>query len=310
MIAGHEEITAVQQVLYRYCRGLDRMDRDLVASCFAPDAHVDYLSIFTGTAEAFIDEVWIRHSRYLRHSHQIGNVLVEATDDHLVSEAYVTTTLWTDTLMERKVSGRYIDRWSPDPNRWVIAERIFVADQRIETPLPENPLVPLIQHARRDRDDPSYRLLAPTSRPAVARVQHRLDDRRAICELKARYLNALDRNDWEAMATCLDENVTTGLRDGSYSFAGRDAVVRFLRGTTLAHPLASSSHATTNPIIEFTGRLGDVVIQRQTASVLMGAGIYTDEYRRGPDGWVISHTGYERLFEHRTELPTDAADDA
>ncbi len=31
--------------------------------------------------------------------------------------------------------------------------------------------------------------------------------------------------------------------------------------------------------------------------MLMGAGFYRDRYRKTPDGWKISKTGYDRTYE-------------
>ncbi|UUZ60918.1 nuclear transport factor 2 family protein [Nocardioides sp. B-3] len=38
---------------------------------------------------------------------------------------------------------------------------------------------------------------------------------------------------------------------------------------------------------------------------LEGAALYSDRYVRTPDGWRMSHTGYERIFE-KTRTPGDA----
>lgn len=307
MTPSATDIEAIRQVLYRYCRGLDRMDRELVARCFAPQATVDYRSIFEGPASAFIDEVWDRHAVHLRHSHQIANVLVEDDGRGAVSEAYVTVTLWTTSdggLVERVVRGRYLDRWSCEAG-WQIEHRTFVADHRSEQPLPAEAIGPLLAHSTRDRSDPSYGFLdrAP-ARPD--RIEDP-DPVRAIHDLKARYLNALDLNRWDEVAALLTEDVEVRYASGGHHHVGRQAVIEFLRRTTVAAATTGSSHVAANPIIELHGpgratgtwRLTDLVHDRQRSSLLVGAATYTDEYRRTDVGWQIASTGYERLLEVR-----------
>lgn len=303
------DIEGIRQVLYRYCRGLDRMDRALVEGCFAPRATVDYRSIFAGSAIDFVEEVWARHAAHLRHSHQITNVLVEEVAGELVSEAYVTVTLWSQDdqgLVERVVRGRYLDRWTGHGG-WQIRERTFVADHRTEHRLSDDALGAMLGHATRDDHDPSFQLFGP-SRAIWGTVGDDPEDAVAdIQQLKARYLQALDQNRWDEMEALLTEDVTVSYASGAHHHVGRTAVLTFLRQTTLARPTVGSSHVAANPIIELqtpdratgTWRLTDLVHDRDRGSLLIGAGIYRDEYQRTEDGWRIAATGYERLLEVR-----------
>jgi SnoaL-like domain len=66
----------------------------------------------------------------------------------------------------------------------------------------------------------------------------------------------------------------------------------------------TAMHAVTNPRIrihgdEATGTwyLQDRVIVPDFNFMLYGAAFYHDRYRRTPDGWRISATGYERTYE-------------
>ena len=45
---------AISDLLLSYCRGIDRLDRELVASCFHSDA-TDTHGSFQGTIDEFID---------------------------------------------------------------------------------------------------------------------------------------------------------------------------------------------------------------------------------------------------------------
>src|ERR1700722_12511846 len=107
---------AIREVLARYCRAMDRMDRELALSVWHPGATCNYVDFFEGTAEGFVDAVWQAHSHLFRHSHQIANSLIEINGDRAVSETYATATLWApapdDGIVEITAKGRYLDRWS------------------------------------------------------------------------------------------------------------------------------------------------------------------------------------------------------
>ena len=45
---------AIRDCLFRYCRGIDRMDPELLATAYWPGA-MDYHTGFTGTVEQFIE---------------------------------------------------------------------------------------------------------------------------------------------------------------------------------------------------------------------------------------------------------------
>lgn len=156
-------IEDIRQVLYRYCRGLDRMDRPLVDSCFSAGAQVDYVGIHKGSAQSFLDFVWQSHLGMLRHSHQISNVLVELDGVRAASEAYVTVALWPKPApvpTERIVRGRYVDEWSCRNGRWSIDHRLYLTDLRSVVPLPADPLGSYADSSSRDRTDRSYETLS------------------------------------------------------------------------------------------------------------------------------------------------------
>ena len=81
---------AIRDVLSRYCRGLDRMDRPLADTVWHPEGTALYEGIFEGTGAGFLDWVWEAHANMDRHSHQITNVLIELDGDRATSEAYVS----------------------------------------------------------------------------------------------------------------------------------------------------------------------------------------------------------------------------
>src|SRR2546423_1369381 len=87
---------AISEVLDGYCRGLDRMDRDLALTTWHDGGTADYGELYSGTGAGFIDWVFVQHAALALHSHQIANRLIAVDGDRAASEAYVTVTLLTD----------------------------------------------------------------------------------------------------------------------------------------------------------------------------------------------------------------------
>src|SRR5579864_9251358 len=67
---------AIKATVLRYCRGIDRMDRELVRSCYHPDA-TDSHGSFGGGVDDFLTWVWRLLERYTMTMHYIANQLVE-----------------------------------------------------------------------------------------------------------------------------------------------------------------------------------------------------------------------------------------
>jgi SnoaL-like domain len=167
---------AITEVLYRYCRALDRMDRVLADTIWHPGGTADYGPTFQGPAAGLLDTMWAGHAKLLGHSHQVTNVLIEVRGDRAASEAYVTGTLWdltaTGAMSQLVAVGRYLDRWSRRDGRWAIDHRQFIYDA-VFTPAPADPTAPSASvfrqlaarrdprqtAGRRDPGDPSYELL-------------------------------------------------------------------------------------------------------------------------------------------------------
>jgi hypothetical protein len=152
---------AITEVLYRYCRGLDRMDRALAMSVWHEGSTLDYGPIFRGSGAEFVDWVWVAHEALAAHSHQITNILIDVNGESATSEAYVTVALRTKpdggSIMDIVDRGRYLDRWSRRHGVWAIDYRTFVEDFQAVYPVPLNEATDGSQSTgRRAADDPSY----------------------------------------------------------------------------------------------------------------------------------------------------------
>ena len=162
-----EELLAKQAIrdqLSRYCRALDRMDKQAAYDLWHEGATTHFEGGYEGTGHGFVDWVWGTHAMMRRHSHQITNVLVEVDGGTARSEAYYTVVLWLadqpeDAQTEIVSRGRYLDRWSKRDGRWAIDERLHLADaQSLLTVqrLRDSP------SSARDESDPSFRLFSKT----------------------------------------------------------------------------------------------------------------------------------------------------
>lgn len=84
---------AIREVVLTYCRGIDRLDFDLVRSAYHPDA-IDHHTGFDGTIDEYIAWATTKLSAIGGTMHHIGNHLVELHGDHAISEAYSMSTHW------------------------------------------------------------------------------------------------------------------------------------------------------------------------------------------------------------------------
>jgi hypothetical protein len=156
---------AITEAIYRYCRILDRMDRDAASAIWHDGGTADYRPFFEGTGTDFISWVWDMHKAMTGHSHQITNILIDVRGDSAASESYVTVTLHADAgpgrTAETVVRGRYLDQWSRRDGRWALDHRRHVADLQTVT-VHDAAMTAIEPHedaSARDTGDPSYRVL-------------------------------------------------------------------------------------------------------------------------------------------------------
>ncbi len=156
----------IRDVMLRYCRAVDRCDRELMKSCYWPDAR-DHHGFFVGNAHAFADYVIPVLAQALSTTHQLGNVLVEVDGDRASAESYVHVThrlARTDgSLVDNKSNCRYIDRFERRGGEWRILFRAAVVDSMYDEPVVVNadfsafagaPVAPVA--GRRGAEDPAY----------------------------------------------------------------------------------------------------------------------------------------------------------
>jgi len=146
---------AIRTALHRYCRGIDRLDRDLVLATWWPEGTAKYEGIFEGTGQDFVDWFFSRNSHGNNMtSHQITSVLIEHRGHRSVSEAYALITQRTSGDPDAMViAGRYLDVWSERDATWAVDRRHFRVDITYRIPCDAGPA-----KAASGRADPSYAL--------------------------------------------------------------------------------------------------------------------------------------------------------
>lgn len=151
---------AIVDLIYRYCRAVDRLDEPLGHSIWHEDGTADYgEEFYVGPGRGVIDLICRQHRGTLAHSHQVTNVLIRLAGDRAGSESYCFATLRVEREgkpMQISVWTRYIDRWSRREGRWGLDHRTAIRDfDEIREVVP----VSSTARGRRDRDDPSYAVL-------------------------------------------------------------------------------------------------------------------------------------------------------
>ncbi len=153
----------IAEVLARYARGVDRMDRELAGSCFQPDAFVDH-----GDAKGSVDEHLDWVFQFLAPTtvsmHRIGNLLIDVQGDSAYTEAYCVPYLRRETdqgVEDEYFVMRFIDRLERrDEGAWLIAHRVVAFDwSRIEPVERQREFTADFIRGQRDRADPVYERL-------------------------------------------------------------------------------------------------------------------------------------------------------
>src|SRR5262249_38336195 len=115
---------AIQDVLLRYCRGVDRRDYALVRSCYHDDAY-DFHGSYEGGPDGFIEHLK-RNARWDGTMHVIGNQLIELDGDIARCESYCTSfhRREANEPKDMVIGLRYIDRIERRQDEWRIARRV------------------------------------------------------------------------------------------------------------------------------------------------------------------------------------------
>jgi ketosteroid isomerase-like protein len=154
---------AIRQAMARYCRGVDRLDADLIKSAYHPDAFDDH-GPFKGLRDDFV--AWVvpfMRREYVTTSHHLTTQSIEVQGDIAYAETYAVVVQEKHAgqdVLQLVANSRYVDRFERRDGDWRIAHRVVVTDSaRTDTVAPWKGTSPMSSMTRgtRDHDDPVYR---------------------------------------------------------------------------------------------------------------------------------------------------------
>lgn len=125
----------IEDVVIGYCRGIDRLDEELIRATFFEDAVDDHGAHYKGNAWAHVDRIMKVMPQFCRASlHTLGNIMVEFAGDEV---AYVESHIVAWHRIDRDgdtydytLYGRYVDRFEKRNGRWLVAYRLLIEDGR------------------------------------------------------------------------------------------------------------------------------------------------------------------------------------
>jgi hypothetical protein len=155
------EKQAINEVLLRYSRGMDRCDRVMLESSYWPDATDDHVS-YVGDAAGFIDYSLATVAQ-MRTAHRISNVWIEILSPTTArSESYFWA--WhfvpsTEGPAEHIVAiARFMDHYEKREGEWRFSRRKLVLDGMFAAPdRPVEAFGELKLEGANRPDDPLYR---------------------------------------------------------------------------------------------------------------------------------------------------------
>lgn len=161
VLLAHE---AARQRFYAVCRAMDRLDRDLLAAQFWPDAEVDYGVFYKGPVGGFLDIAMGFQGSMRDTQHFVGNVLVKVDGAALAAEAYVHAhhvIVTPSGNVQLLVGARYLSRMQRREDEWRISFQTEVLDWGRWLPIEDtwyddNNEMP---KGSRALEDPSYRFV-------------------------------------------------------------------------------------------------------------------------------------------------------
>jgi len=130
-IARLEKLADRQDIvdcLTRFCRGMDRFDRDLFLSAFHPDAVIAAGSYVGGPVELYDWAQPMHEQGQIATQHTMLNTTVDIDGDTAHSEAYYIFSGRNRDDSNWIAGGRYIDRLERRTGEWRIALRTNVIE--------------------------------------------------------------------------------------------------------------------------------------------------------------------------------------
>ncbi len=159
IVAKHD----IHDVLVQYCRGVDRVERDVIAATFHPDARCEFGELLL-EGPTIADTIATAAGGCHITTHMVGNAIIALDGDVARSELYYLSSSVVDApdgdgRQLRMRAGRYVDRIERRDGRWRIADRVVVEDWCRFTPLLPTPPGASFRPGAQGAGDPLYGLI-------------------------------------------------------------------------------------------------------------------------------------------------------
>ncbi|PWL25160.1 MAG: nuclear transport factor 2 family protein [Altererythrobacter sp. XM-24bin4] len=120
--------SSIRRSIYRYCRGVDRGDIDMIASAYHDDADENH-GAFKGTGREFAEYlVPLMDIAPESSGHHVTNILIDRDGDVAHVESYFIAFHAQDEGGRAFVTGRYLDRFALRNGDWKIDQRQVIID--------------------------------------------------------------------------------------------------------------------------------------------------------------------------------------
>jgi hypothetical protein len=118
----------IYENLMQYCRGVDRMDLDLMKSTYWPDATDDH-GRFVGNALDWCVEALRAREKLISNNHHVSNVYCEIDGNFAKRESmFLVVTTYRDHGSAMFLGGRYRDVCEKRDGAWKVLHRVCVWD--------------------------------------------------------------------------------------------------------------------------------------------------------------------------------------
>lgn len=154
----------ITDVIQRLARGTDRLDRDLMASCYHPDGFDDHNS-FRGSGDDFADWVCEVLPHFAATMHFIALPHIRLDGDVAQVDTYCVAHHVSQPDAEGQATDmvlglRYVDRFEKRDGAWLIAKRVCAFDWNYTLPFDSTTGFQFAEDFTvgiRSRDDITYR---------------------------------------------------------------------------------------------------------------------------------------------------------
>ena len=123
----------IRDVVKRLARGTDRLDEEMIVSCYHPDGHDDHNSFRGGPVEfaRWVSEVL---GQFDATHHLVGDPNMQISGDVAQVDTYCNAH-HVSADRDLIISLRYVDRFERREGRWLIARRVCAFDWTYTVPI-------------------------------------------------------------------------------------------------------------------------------------------------------------------------------